>query len=41
MAVLFFVTGVLDTLVGLAGHVFWSTPDVETMMPDHEVAMAS
>ena len=41
MALIIFVVGVGGVIIGLAGFLFPNVRDVETLMPDHEVANAS
>jgi MFS family permease len=41
MALIIFIVGALGIIVGFAGYAFNSIRNVETLMPDHEVAKAS
>lgn len=41
MALLFVITGLLNSLVGLVGYAFRSVREVETILPDHESVVAT
>jgi DHA3 family macrolide efflux protein-like MFS transporter len=41
MAMIIFIVGVIGVVIGLAGYRFRNVRDVESLMPDHDVAKAS
>jgi hypothetical protein len=38
MALMFVVSGILGVMVGLGGYLFPAVRDVETILPDHQMA---
>lgn len=41
MALMFVVTGILGTLVGLGGYAFRAVRDAEDILPDHDAGITS
>jgi hypothetical protein len=41
MALMFVVTGILGTLVGLGGYIFPAVRNAEEILPDHDASMVA